>query len=119
MNQLDTIRRRSFLQSSVAGSMLLPGIVQQLLADSGDPLAEREPHFPAKAKRVIFLFMTGGVSHVDTLDPKPALTRDHGKEIKADHPEIKDRPGYERIYLKRPQWERGQHAVSSSGRMRG
>jgi hypothetical protein len=109
MSQLDNIRRRSFLQSSVAGSMLLPGIVQQLLADSGDPLAEREPHFPAKAKRVIFLFMTGGVSHVDTLDPKPALTRDHGKEIKADHPEIKDRPGYERIYLKRPQWEFAPH----------
>jgi hypothetical protein len=109
MSQLDTIRRRSFLQSSVAGSMLLPGIVQQLLADSDDPLAEREPHFPVKAKRVIFLFMTGGVSHVDTLDPKPALTRDHGKEIKADHPEIKDRPGYERIYLKRPQWEFAPH----------
>lgn len=89
--------------------MLLPGIVQQLLADSGDPLAQRQPHFPAKAKRVIFLFMTGGVSHVDTLDPKPALTRDHGKEIKADHPEIKDRPGYERIYLKRPQWEFSPH----------
>ena len=84
--------------------MLLPGIVQQLLAD-GDPLADRQPHFPAKAKRVVFLFMTGGVSHVDTWDPKPALSRDHGKEIKADHPEIKDRPGYERIYLKRPQWE--------------
>ena len=85
--------------------MLLPGIMQQLLADGGDSLAERQPHFPAKAKRVIFLFMTGGVSHVDTWDPKPALVRDHGKEIKADHPEIKDRPGYEKIYLKRPQWE--------------
>jgi hypothetical protein len=101
--------RRAFLTSSVAGSMLMPGIVQQLLADSNDPLAERQPHFPAKAKRVIFLFMTGGVSHVDTLDPKPALTRDHGKEINADHPEIKDRPGYERIYLKRPQWEFAPH----------
>jgi hypothetical protein len=77
----------------------------QLLADTADPLAPREPHFPAKVKRVIFLFMTGGVSHVDSFDPKPALTRDHGKEIKADHPEIKGRPGYERIYLKRPQWE--------------
>ncbi len=97
--------RRSFLQSSVTGSALFPGIVRQLMADGGDPLAAREPHFHAKAKRVIFLFMTGGVSHVDTFDPKPNLTRDHGKEIKADHPEIKDRPGYERIYLKRPQWE--------------
>ncbi|MEQ9410741.1 MAG: DUF1501 domain-containing protein [Fuerstiella sp.] len=101
--------RRSMLRSSVAGSMLLPGIVEQLLADDGDPLAARQPHFPAAAKRVIFLFMTGGVSHVDTWDPKPSLTRDHGKEIKADHPEIKDRPGYERIYLKRPQWEFSPH----------
>ena len=96
--------RRNFLKSSVAGSMLWPAIVRQLLADSDDPLAPKQPHFAAKAKRVIFLFMSGGVSHVDTFDPKPALLRDHGKEIKADHPEIKDRPGYERIYLKRPQW---------------
>ncbi|MCA8986275.1 MAG: DUF1501 domain-containing protein [Planctomycetaceae bacterium] len=99
------MNRRHFLQSSVTGSMLFPGIVQQLLADSGDPLAPHTPHYPARAKNIIFLFMTGGVSHVDTFDPKPDLTRDHGKEIKADHPEIKDRPGYERIYLKRPQWE--------------
>jgi len=106
--------RRSFLQFAVAGSVLFPGIVQQLLADSGDPLAAREAHFPAKAKRVIFLFMTGGVSHVDTFDPKPALTRDHGKEIKADHPEIKDRPGYERIFLKRPQWEFAPHGASGT-----
>ena len=101
--------RRGFLQSAVTGSLLMPGIVRQLLADAGDPLAAREPHFPARAKRVIFLFMTGGVSHVDTFDPKPALHRDHGKEIKADHPEIKDRPGYERIFLKRPQWEFARH----------
>ncbi|MCA8996071.1 MAG: DUF1501 domain-containing protein [Planctomycetaceae bacterium] len=100
-----TSTRRHFLQSSVTGSMLFPGIVQQLLAESGDPLAPRDPHFPARAKNIIFLFMTGGVSHVDTFDPKPALIRDHGKEIQADHPEIKDRPGYERIFLKRPQWE--------------
>ncbi len=105
LNHSRRIPRRSLLQSAVAGSLLFPGIVQQLLAESGDPLAPREPHFPAKAKSVIFLFMTGGVSHVDSFDPKPALVRDHGKEIKADHPEIKDRPGYERIYLKRPQWD--------------
>lgn len=108
MNRPNVDRRR-FLRSSVAGSLLFPGIVQQLLADSGDPLATRPPHFAPKAKNVIFLFMTGGVSHVDTFDPKPALVRDHGKEIKADHPEIKNRPGYERIYLKRPQWEFAPH----------
>ena len=38
-----------------------------------NPLAPRPPHFPARAKRVIFLFMNGGPSHVDTFDPKPAL----------------------------------------------
>lgn len=107
--QHNLIARRTLLRSSVASSMLLPGIVQQLLADSGDPLSDplapKSSPNPAKAKRVIFLFMTGGVSHIDTWDPKPALTRDHGKEIIADHPEIKDRPGYERIFLKRPQWE--------------
>jgi hypothetical protein len=101
--------RRHFLKSVVAGSLLFPGLVQQLLAESADPLAPCRPQFPVKAKRVIFLFMTGGVSHVDSFDPKPALTRDHGKEIKADHPEIKGRPGYERIYLKRPQWDFAPH----------
>lgn len=107
------ILRREMLRSTVASSMLLSGVLQQLNADeanaSSDPLSPRAPHFPVKAKRVIFLFMTGGVSHVDTFDPKPDLTRDHGKEIHADHPEIKDRPGYERIFLKRPQWEFAKH----------
>lgn len=101
--------RRTFLRSAAASSLLFPGIVQQLLADSADPLAPSEPHFPAKAKNVIFLFMTGGVSHVDTFDPKPELTHRHGQEIEADHPEIKNRPGYERIFLKRPQWEFRPH----------
>lgn len=100
--------RRGFLRSAALGSPLLAGIAQQLLADEGDPLAPKASQRPARAKNVIFLFMTGGVSHVDSFDPKPALVRDHGKEIKADHPEIKDRPGYERIFLKRPQWEFSQ-----------
>ncbi len=109
MGSRQTCSRRHFLNSAVVGTALFPGIVQQLLADEGDPLAVRPPHFPARAKRVIFLFMTGGVSHVDSFDPKPALFRDHGKELKLDHPEIKDRAGYERIFLKRPQWEFAPH----------
>lgn len=100
--------RRGFLRSFVAGSALMPGIMSQLLADE-DTLGPRQPHFSAKAKRIIFLFMTGGVSHVDTFDPKPRLIADHGKEVKADHPEIENRPGYERIFLKRPQWDFAKH----------
>jgi hypothetical protein len=41
-------------------------------------LAPREPHFPARAKHVIYLFLNGGPSHVDTFDPKPMLTKHHG-----------------------------------------
>ena len=50
---------------------------------STNPLAAPDPHFPARAKRVIFLFMNGGPSHVDTFDPKPALQRYAGRHRRA------------------------------------
>src|SRR6478735_3587080 len=46
-----------------------------------DPLAPKAPHFAAKAKHVVHLFMNGGPSQVDTFDPKPELTKYHGKPI--------------------------------------
>jgi hypothetical protein len=46
-----------------------------------DPLAPRPPHFPARARSVIFLYMDGGPSQVDTFDPKPRLTREHGQPM--------------------------------------
>jgi len=105
----DSLSRRGMLRSSILGTMLFPGLLSELMqADahaSDNPLAPKKPHFKPKAKRVIFLFMTGGVSHVDTFDHKPKLFQDVGREVKLDHPEIKNRPGYERIFLKRPQWE--------------
>jgi hypothetical protein len=52
-----------------------------------NPLAPRLPHFAAKARSVIFLFMDGGPSQVDTFDPKPRLDREHGQPIKVKtHP---------------------------------
>ena len=75
--------RREILRSLVGGSLLMPGILSSLLAESAatvnDPLAPKQPHFPAKAKRVIFIFSNGGVSHMDTFDPKPALFAADGK----------------------------------------
>jgi hypothetical protein len=50
---------------------------------NNSPLAPKLPHFRARAKRVIFLFMHGGPSHVDTFDPKPLLARDAGKPMPA------------------------------------
>ena len=120
----DCENRRGFLRSFVAGSLLMPAILSELLADetpdarrSDDPLAPKPAHFPGKAKRVIFLYMSGGVSHVDSFDPKPRLFSDHGKEVKLDHPETNDRAGYEKLFLKRPQWEfaaRGQSGTEVS-----
>jgi hypothetical protein len=46
-----------------------------------NPLAPRRPHFDAKAKRVVHFFMNGGPSQVDTFDPKPSLTKMHGKAL--------------------------------------
>ena len=72
--------RRDAIRSLVGGSMLLPGIVSQLLAaDSSDPLSPKAPHFPAKAKRIIFIFSNGGVSHMDTFDHQPKLFAADGK----------------------------------------
>ena len=74
--------RRASLRSLAGGGLLLPGVLAEMLnaATPDNPLSPKSPHFPAKAKRVIFLFMTGGVSHVDTFDPKPFLTASHGKQ---------------------------------------
>src|SRR5438270_2012623 len=48
---------------------------------TAEPLLPKAPHFPAKAKRVIYLFLNGGPSQVDTFDPKPKLDEYHGKPI--------------------------------------
>jgi hypothetical protein len=82
--------RRGLIRSLVGGSLLMPGILSQLLADdvappqaSPDPLTPKKPHFEPKAKRVIFLFSPGGVSHVDTFDYKPKLVAADGKTVGA------------------------------------
>lgn len=79
--------RRQFVGSLMSGSLLLPSIVSELMGEEStgasrpvdlDPLAPRSPHFPAKASRVIFLFMTGGVSHLESFDLKPKLAEKSG-----------------------------------------
>ena len=105
--------RRGVLRSMIGGSMLLPGIVSQLLADEAapstlaDPLAPKPTHFPPKAKRVIFLFSSGGVSHVDSWDAKPKLFADAGKTVPIN--EFQGRKGDYNMFLKRPQWEFAPH----------
>jgi hypothetical protein len=57
------------------------------------PLAPRPPHFAAKAKKVIHLFMNGGPSHVDTFDPKPALVKYAGKMLPMENPRTERKTG--------------------------
>ena len=73
------LTRRRFLQDSACGFGALAFAGLSAGAQAADPLAPRKPHFAPRVKRVIFLFMQGGVSHVDSFDYKPRLERDDGK----------------------------------------
>ena len=85
--------RRQILQQSACGfgslaaAGLLCGAASAATAESG-PLAPRQSHFPATARRVIFLFMHGGVSHVDSFDPKPKLEEMNGLPLPFNKPKF-------------------------------
>jgi uncharacterized protein DUF1501 len=92
----DLLTRREVLRRSACGmaSLGLAALFDSagLTAEVGagrdgfqSPLAPRAPHFPARAKRVIHLFMNGGPSHVDTFDPKPMLARYAGKALPTEN----------------------------------
>lgn len=82
-----SVSRRDMLTkcSTGFGLLALSGLLAERAGADGagqaSPFAPRRPHFKPKVKSVIFCFMSGGVSHVDTFDPKPRLKRDHGKPM--------------------------------------
>ena len=90
-------QRRRLLKSAAVGfghlafGALLAqdaGAAETSVFRSGGPLKPKQPHVPARAKRIVFLFMKGGPSHVDTFDPKPLLDRDSGKPLPFDLPRV-------------------------------
>ena len=104
--------RRAFLRNAGAGfgTVALAALLAEdglLAADdrggkplgSSDPLAPKTPHFEPTAKRVIFLFMSGGPSHVDTFDPKPELARLHGQKLPESFGMVKTRRGVDKNKL--------------------
>ena len=79
-----SLSRRQALKRFASGFGML-GLANLLasdvMAEAGNPLSVRAPDVCARAKRVIFLFMSGGPSHVDLFDPKPRLVTDTGKPL--------------------------------------
>ncbi len=102
---ISTLSRRSLLARAGCGAGLL-GLAnlmtQQGLLESAqaagertlNPLAPQAPHFEPRAKRVIWIFINGGPSHVDTWDYKPGLTKWNGKPIREFDAEFKDTTGF-------------------------
>ena len=62
-----------------------PGVLATGQLGGAAPLAPKAAHFPATAQSVIFLFMTGGPSHLETFDPKPLLAKYAGKVLPGDY----------------------------------
>lgn len=91
------LSRRAALRQAACGFghvAMLGWLAEQARAESAvaNPLAPRAPHFPAKARRVIFLFMHGGVSHVDSFDPKPKLAEMNGQPLPIAKPKFEFAP---------------------------
>jgi len=107
--------RRQVLRDTALGFGMLAFAAQlaeeSRAAEPADPLASRPPHFPARAKRVIFLFMKGGPSQVDTFDYKPFLDRDDGKPLPFDKPRVQFAPTGN---LMRSPWRFRQHGQSGA-----
>lgn len=88
--------RRELLKKSAIGfgNLALLSMLNEesKAASSKDPLAPKQPHFTPRAKRVIFLFMKGGPSHMDTFDYKPQLQKYDGKPLPFDKPRVQFAP---------------------------
>ncbi len=78
--------RREFLKSALCGFgyLAFASLATEAAAAQRNPLAPSAPHFRPRAKRVIFLFMRGGPSQMDTFDFKPQLNKDNGKTVNKD-----------------------------------
>lgn len=109
------ISRREWLGRTGCGfgALALAGL-STAQAAAANPLAPKVPHFAPRAKRVIFLFMQGGVSHVDSYDHKPRLEKDDGKKFDFDDARILANTGMrgssQRVM--KPLWKFAKHGQS-------
>ena len=106
--------RRQFLQQAACGFgyTALAAMLQQQAAAASNPLATKGGHHPAKAKRVIFMFMQGGPSQMETFDYKPRLNADHGKPSPFARESKVEQPGVAQMRLFGSGWKFQQHGES-------
>src|SRR6516165_12710797 len=91
----EPLSRREILRLSACGfgQVALMGLLSdQSRADAANPLASRQPHIAPRARRVVFLFMHGGVSHVDSFDHKPKLAEMNGQPLPIPKPKFEFAP---------------------------
>lgn len=116
MTPTNLFSRRAALKAAGCGFgyLALAGLTASSASATIDPMIARPPRFPGKAKRVIFLFMQGGVSHVDSFDYKPQLAIQDGRSIDFTDARLLANTGKgissQRI-MKSP-WEFSQHGQS-------
>ncbi len=96
----------------LALSALLARDEAQAAAPAVNPLAPRAGHFTGRAKAVIFLFMVGGPSHMETFDPKPELDRLHGEQLPRSFGEIKSQFIQAGTPIMRSNWKFRPHGQS-------
>src|ERR1700730_16901717 len=105
--------RRTALKSAACGFgyLALAGLNASQAGAATNPLAPRLPLFPPRAKRVIFLFMQGGVSHVDSFDYKPRLDLDDGKMFSFEDARVLANTGKRGVSQRvmKPLWKFSQH----------
>ena len=112
--------RRTFLQKAACGfgyTALATLLHQQARSNvplSGSPLAPKQAHHHAKAKRVIFLFMHGGPSQMESFDYKPRLNAEHGNPAPFRREENEEQPGIGRIELFGSPWKFARHGASGT-----
>lgn len=89
-SQIELSRRQMLARCGMGfGALSLHSLLQGSVVGQEDrmhPMAKKEPHFPAKAKRVIHIFANGGPSHLDTFDPKPLLEKYAGQAMPGETP---------------------------------
>jgi hypothetical protein len=106
------ISRRALLKDAACGFgyLAFAGLASQAAASERNPLQARLPHFAPRARRVIFMFMHGGPSQVDTFDYKPALLKYSGKPAPFVKPSDSDEPRKKKIpMLRETPWKFAQH----------